>query len=739
MGTKKNTEKTFKFMIYLVVVILLNLAAVTLFFRVDLTSQKLYSLSAASKKAVSTLSEPLTIKVFFTKNLPAPHNTTERYLRDLLEEYSIYANKYFNYTFYDVSPKEGGELTAKARENQKLASDYGISPVQIQVIEKDEVKFQKAYMGLVLIHGDLIERIPTITSTDGLEYRLTTAILKLNNKVSALLRLPEKIHVKLFLSSSLNVVAPRINLKKLPDLPKELKAIVDRLKDKTYGKVDFVAFDPSQKAELEKEADRYHITKLQWPQLDNGKIPAGHGYIGLVMEYQDRVVDIPILHAIRLPLIGTRYQLADLSKMEQVLSDNLETLIDINQDLGYLADKGTLPLYGAPNPMNPQAQGLTEFNGLASQIYSVKNVDLEKGDIPDSIDCLVIARPTQKFSDYDLFKIDQFLMKGKSLALFVDAFQEIMPPGTQAMGGTPRYVPLHTGLEKLLEHYGIRIKTSYVLDENCYRQQIPSQFGGGERPIYFAPLIKNRYINHDLPIMKNIKGLVVFQASPLELDRDRIKKNGLKAIRLFSSSDKSWEMTGRINLNPMFIRPPKSDQDMESRPLAYLIEGEFPSYFAGKPLPEKPEDKSKKKDKKATKKTEGSKDQAKQAKSDGTKSDLAKIKGERIFIEKGKPGKIFLIGSSYMLRNNLLDEQGRDPNSIFVMNIVDYLNGRQDIALMRSKQQRFNPLNETSPTVKTVIKAVNIVGLPLLVVLMGLFVWLRRTARKRRIQMMFQK
>jgi len=93
-------------------------------------------------------------------------------LHDLLGEYSQFANRYFNYRFYDVSPEEG-DMTEAARENQKLARNYGIFPVQIQAIEKDEVKFRKAYMGLVLIHGDLMERIPTITSTEGLEYKLT--------------------------------------------------------------------------------------------------------------------------------------------------------------------------------------------------------------------------------------------------------------------------------------------------------------------------------------------------------------------------------------------------------------------------------------------------------------------------------------------------------------------------------------------------------------------------------------
>ena len=104
---KKGMTKYYKFLVYVGLFLLINLAATTLFFRIDLTKDGLYSISDVSKKVVSTLSEPLTIHVFFTKNLPAPHNNTERYLHDLLAEYGIYGNRYFNYQFHDVSVKDG--------------------------------------------------------------------------------------------------------------------------------------------------------------------------------------------------------------------------------------------------------------------------------------------------------------------------------------------------------------------------------------------------------------------------------------------------------------------------------------------------------------------------------------------------------------------------------------------------------------------------------------------------------
>ena len=85
----------------------------------------------------------------------------------------------------------------------------------------------------------------------------------------------------------------------------------------------------------------------------------------------------------------------------------------------------------------------------------------------------------------------------------------------------------------------------------------------------------------------------------------------------------------------------------------------------------------------------------------------------------------------------MLDGTGRGANSALIMNIIDYLNGREGIAVMRGKEQRFNPLEDTRTGVKTFVKAFNIAGLPVLVIIFGLGVWFRRHSRKKHIQWMF--
>ena len=727
MGGKHRLGKYIKLIIYLVIIGLVNVAGATLFFRADLTENNMYSISAASKKVVSTLSEPLTINVFFTKNLPAPYNATERYLRDVLEEYSIYANKYFNYRFYDVSAEAEG-VSSGSQSNQELAKNYGIYPVQIQHIEKDEVKFKKAYMGLVLIHGDIIERIATITSTEGLEYKLTTAIKKLNNKISALLALSEKIQVKLFLSSSLNAVAPLMGLDTLNETPKKVEEIVGDLNRKNYGKLDYVFRDPTKDGDHDEISKKYNIMALNWPPLPEQNLEAGKGIVGLVMELGDNKVEMPIIDVVRIPIIGTQYDLADKERLEEMINDGLESLVEINEDLGYLADHGTLGLTPA-SPMGGQdMDSINRFANLVRQNYTLKRINLKEKSIPESLKCLVIAGPKENFSDYALYQIDQALMRGTNLAVFLDQFKETAPPGQDMrFNQMPTYRPIDTGLEKLLDHYGIRAKHSIVLDENCFKQQVPQQMGGGQKPIYYVPVIKNKFINNEVDFLEHIKGLIAIKVSPLELDDAKLSQNKIKAVKLFSSSEESWEMKDKINFNPMFMTPPSPDQKEQSMVLAYMLEGEFPSYFEGKPMPEK-----EKSEPESPNPSESDNEETTE-----TKVDISKIEGKEPFLAKSKPARIFLIASSEMLKDTALDEAGQSPNAMFLMNLIDSFNDRSEIASMRSKKQRFNPMVDTTTATKTFVKAFNIAGLPALVVIFGLFVWIRRISRKKRIQTMF--
>jgi gliding-associated putative ABC transporter substrate-binding component GldG len=161
--------------IFLVIagLVLLNVLGLRLFKRFDLTKDHIYTLSPASKNLVKSLDDKFLVKVYFKSDLPPEYESNRRDLRDLLDEYRAYADGNFQYEFIDPGKKE---------ELEKEAQQYGIPPVQVQVLKEDKLQVENAYMGMVFLHGDKQERVPVIQSTSNLEYEISSAIKKMTSK-----------------------------------------------------------------------------------------------------------------------------------------------------------------------------------------------------------------------------------------------------------------------------------------------------------------------------------------------------------------------------------------------------------------------------------------------------------------------------------------------------------------------------------------------------------------------------
>ncbi len=170
--TQIHNKKQFTTYLVLIIaiIVIFNIALRSLFFRVDLTKENVYSLSNSSKTVIKKLDDRMIAKVFFSENLPGQYANSRRYLQDLLEEYQAYSRGNFHFEF--INPDEDEEA-------MRNAQSYQIPPIQLQVIENDKMEVKKVYMGLVLLYNDKKETLPVIQSTSGLEYDLTAAIKKL--------------------------------------------------------------------------------------------------------------------------------------------------------------------------------------------------------------------------------------------------------------------------------------------------------------------------------------------------------------------------------------------------------------------------------------------------------------------------------------------------------------------------------------------------------------------------------
>ena len=157
-------------LIFALILIVLNLIGLNLFGRIDLTDDGVYSLSDASKDLVGNLDDPVTVTAFFTSDLPAPYSSNRRFLKDKLDDYRAYGGRNFQYRFVD--PRDDEEL-------RQEATRFQIPPVQIQVIESDNVLLKNAYMGLAIQYGGKRESIPVVQDLSTLEYDITSALRRL--------------------------------------------------------------------------------------------------------------------------------------------------------------------------------------------------------------------------------------------------------------------------------------------------------------------------------------------------------------------------------------------------------------------------------------------------------------------------------------------------------------------------------------------------------------------------------
>ncbi|HIC04932.1 MAG TPA: ABC transporter permease, partial [Nitrospirales bacterium] len=154
----------------------------------------LYSLSEASRATVENLEDPVSIRAYFTADLPPPFSSTSRYVKDLLDEYATYSHGMLQYQFIDPVEQETEEDKAKKKEirqdifgravRERTTQEYellglGIPAVQIQVNEGDKLEVKQAYMGIVLRYREKQEVIPLVQDTAGIEYDLTSLIRKL--------------------------------------------------------------------------------------------------------------------------------------------------------------------------------------------------------------------------------------------------------------------------------------------------------------------------------------------------------------------------------------------------------------------------------------------------------------------------------------------------------------------------------------------------------------------------------
>lgn len=173
--------RTLTVLIVLAILVVVNFLSYQIFTRFDLTENRIYSLSLASKNTIRELDDIVRINVLFSENLPGRYTQLRQKLNDILDEYRIYSDGRVMVRHKD--PK-------KTFENTRVEmSKLGIPEIQFNVLKDDSYQVTQGYMGVSIRYGDKQEAIPVVKNIDNLEYQLTSIIKKVTEKEKSTLGL----------------------------------------------------------------------------------------------------------------------------------------------------------------------------------------------------------------------------------------------------------------------------------------------------------------------------------------------------------------------------------------------------------------------------------------------------------------------------------------------------------------------------------------------------------------------
>ncbi|MGB3079524.1 MAG: Gldg family protein, partial [Saprospiraceae bacterium] len=199
-------------------------------------------------------------------------------------------------------------------------------------------------------------------------------------------------------------------------------------------------------------------------------------------------------------------------------------------------------------------------------------------EIPQDIRALIIAKPREKFSEIQLFMLDQYVMHGGNIMFLIDPLNVSL----DSININKYYIPppYELGLDPLLFKYGARVNPNLVLDLQCTR--IPMVVGmQGDKvqtelyPWYYYPLITS---TSDHPITKGLDRIQL--EFPSSIDTIQTASHIKKTILLTSSKYSRLQLTP-VRLNFAILHEQLDPTLFNKGPqgFAVMLEGSFQSMF----------------------------------------------------------------------------------------------------------------------------------------------------------------
>ncbi|WP_264558983.1 gliding motility-associated ABC transporter substrate-binding protein GldG [Flavobacterium sp. N2270] len=313
-------------------------------------------------------------------------------------------------------------------------------------------------------------------------------------------------------------------------------------------------------------------------------------------------------------------------------------------------------------------------------------------------DLVVIAKPTEVFTEEEKQVLDQYIISGGKTLWLVDAVKADMEEMFNETGTILAH-QRDLGLNDMFFKYGFRIHPLLIKDERATPIKLATGEQGSDTEFQqyfwkFAPFI---YPETQNPIVKNLEGIKFEFTSPIELLNNKINKTVL-----LTSSEYSRPIGTPTEVSLASVTEETTPEEYQGKgllPVAVLFEGKFSSMYTNRILPFK----------------------------------------DNSYVAEGNASKMIVVSDGDIIKNQLDQngplELGFDKwtnnlygNKEFLMNCVNYLLDDTGLINIRSKDVNLPLLNKERVYQNYTMAQVLTIGLPMLILIVFgfLFTYLRK-------------
>ncbi|MFH0955741.1 MAG: GldG family protein [Candidatus Falkowbacteria bacterium] len=425
------------------------------------------------------------------------------------------------------------------------------------------------------------------------------------------------------------------------NLRQEVGDILDEYVSYSGGKIKVEFIDPKNDQATQQELYMAGIPQLQFNALEKDKYQVINGYLGMLIKYGEKSQAIPVIQ--------------DTKDLEYQITSTIKKLTSVDiPSIGFWQGNGAADT----------AQEVGAAYEKLSEIYNVSIINYATDKkITDGLDILIIIGPKEKFNDDELKAIDAFLTGGGSLIILADGVT--VEQGLSANKND-------TGLNKILEPYGVKLNENLVLDVNNGMASFSQGFVTFSTNYPYWPKIIKSGFDQNNPAVSRLESLVLPWASTIDILADKTKDTAVSYLAI--TSDQAMAVADNFKLQP---QTEISGGVKGKFNLAVSLTGKFVSPFNN---------------------------------------------------ASSGAGHLILVGDSDFIRDNFL--QNYPDNLLFFQNIIDGLSLGSDLISIRSKGVTERPVKEISDTAKAAIRYGNIFAVTVIVLLFGMARYhLRRRTR----------